>query len=95
MCDYKSEEGIKNRILNELEIMNSSSDDQQISKQMKNSEDFFKTSSKPVFGYESSESRGDFSKYISKYCTVYLDFDIHCEKYFSYLVIKISNFEPS
>ena len=66
------------------------SDDQPISKQRKNSEDFTNVGSKPVYTYDASESKGDFSKYISKYCTIYLDFDIHCEKYFSYLVIELN-----
>jgi hypothetical protein len=66
------------------------SDDQplQILKQRKNSEDYVNLGTKPGYTYDFSESRGDFSKYISKYCTVYLDFDIHSEKYFSYLVIS-------
>lgn len=66
--------------------MNNSNDDQPISKQRKNSQDFINIGTKPVYTYDFSESRGDFSKYISKYCTVYLDFDIHSEKYLSYLV---------
>ncbi len=48
-------------------------------------------SSKLNSSFENILTKEDFTKHISNYCTVYLDFDSHSDKYKSYFVIKIYN----
>lgn len=91
-----SEEGIKNKIINNLELMNQSSEfnisgDTRI-KERKNSNDSFdKNPDKQIEieYFHSNDIIFDYRKYISKFCTVYLDFDNHSENYKSYFVIFI------
>lgn len=85
ILELKSEEGIKDKIINELEIMNKSNE-QPRNKLRKNSDEIISNSSKNT-NNDNINLNIDFSKYISKYCTVYLDFDSHSENYFSFLVI--------
>ena len=42
--------------------------------------------SKQIEYFHSNDIKVDFSKYISKFCTIYLDFDNHSEDYKSYFV---------
>lgn len=83
----ENEEGVKNKILNELEIMNNS-DDLPVIKFEKNTDESSTINVKCYSHNEINENGIDFSKYISKFCTVYLDFDIHSEEFFSLWVNK-------
>jgi hypothetical protein len=86
-----NEEGIKHKIINNLELMNQSNDSyEKNNKNRKNSEIYeFETYTNPIEYFHTNDIIVDFSKYISKFCTVYLDFDNHSEEYKSYFVIKI------
>ena len=79
-----NEEGIKSKIINELELMNQSTDTL-TTKTRKGSVDM-RFNEKKVEYFHSNDIIVDFSKYISKFCTVYLDFDNHSEEYKSYFV---------
>jgi len=84
--NYENEEGIKNKILNELEIMNNS-DDLPTIKNKDSSDDIATVNTKMIFPHYLNEYGMEYSKYISKYCTLYLDFDSYSEKLFSHFVI--------
>jgi len=82
-----NEEGIKSKIINNLELMNQSSDCYEKNhKVRKGSKNNIESNSKPIEYFHTNDIVVDFSKYISKFCTVYLDFDNHSEEYKSYFV---------
>jgi hypothetical protein len=86
-----NEEGSKYKIINNLELMNQSNDSYEKSKDRKNSEIFefeINTNQTEYLYYHTNDIIIDFSKYISKFCTVYLDFDNHSEEYKSYFVLN-------
>jgi hypothetical protein len=76
-----NEELDKLKIISELEFINSSGSEEGNNRSRKLSEEYTKDSQT-----ETAQLHSDFSKYISNYCTVYLDFDSHSDEFFSYLV---------
>jgi hypothetical protein len=75
------EEIDKLKIISELEGINSGSD---IESRTRLSDELTKNPSNEI-----AQVHPDFSKYISNFCTVYLDFDSHSEEYRSYMVSKL------
>lgn len=73
---------------NSLNINNNSDTPKNIIGKRKFSED--NNSSKLNSSFENIVTSEDYSKHISNYCTVYLDFDSHSDKYKSYFVNSFS-----
>ncbi len=89
----KGEENVKKIIISELEIINKSEQNGSpviTHKRKPSSEETLKlnTSFESILNLNCKE----FSKHISSYCTIYLDFDSHSEEYESHIVIFINEF---
>ncbi len=80
---YLKEEIDKKQIINELETINQTIHKEEQSISRKTSEDL---NLKLNSSLDCILSCHDYSKHISNYCTVYLDFDAHSEEYKSYIV---------
>lgn len=72
--------------------MNQLDEEKPVQRSRKNSDDLLSSLNNKNNNFESFDKYVDFSKHVSKYCTVYLDFDVHSENFNSYLVQKISLF---
>lgn len=83
---YINEENAKKMIITELESINAK-DEESPKKLRKFSEE--NVTSKLNTSFDSLITLSDFSKHISSYCTIYLDFDSHSEEYNSYIVYII------
>lgn len=85
-----NEEGTKSKIINTLEMINKSNEGFENKKKCrKNSENNASNGNKLFDNFHNNNTNEiivNFSKYISNYCTVYLDFDNYSEDYKSYFV---------
>lgn len=80
---------VKKFIINELETINNTMENSfrnDTNSMRKSSEETSKLNNS--FDSTFKINNGDFSKHISSYCTVYLDFDSHSEEFYSYIVKK-------
>jgi hypothetical protein len=77
----QSEELDKMKIISELEYINNSGSDREKGRSRKMSDENSKHTPQEI-----TQCETEFSKYISNFCTIYLDFDSHSEEYFSYVV---------
>ena len=87
--ENKNSENILN-LLNNNSNLNNTDNQKNFVHKRKFSED--NNSSKLNSSFENIVTIEDFSKHISNYCTVYLDFDSHSDKYKSFFVIFLFNF---
>jgi hypothetical protein len=84
---YINEGNVKKIIISELEDINKSKDEPNTDPIRKFSDENKNSRSKYSSPLDNLLASKDFTKHISTYCTVYLDFDSHSEEYNSYIVI--------
>jgi hypothetical protein len=80
---FKNEEVAKKKIISELELINQNEKEQKEPVTRKMSGESNKALNN---SFEMFPQTMDFSKHVSSFCTVYLDFDSHSEEYSSYFV---------
>jgi len=84
---YISEGNVKNSIISELEDINKTNDKPNFeTDSSRKFSDEYKVKKVPSHLETILSPNKEFSKHISNYCTVYLDFDSHSEEYSSYIV---------
>lgn len=85
LLKFINEENVKKKIISELEIINQT--EEEINPQGRKFSEDINNNSKLNSSFESANlNTCIFTKHISSFCTVYLDFDSHSEEFFSYLV---------